>query len=344
MKKLVLKKSIFLLFISFFLSCQVGDNFNDEAGSENQSIKVVSFDVDSGGRSFTTSGTMLSFPTFQDYENTIEMLENQLEAHREAFYSQYENLTDDELSDVEDNSTFDPQQPLIDFENQYGITNSLRQYYNTLEEAWLNNQELDPATDPDNDILFDEIEQTLLNEHQEIMIEGKVYAFEKIQAMYEILGDFGTSLTKINNGEDVSNDPNIIETSKNSAACTTWKSRWDYDYYSSTRRIKRRLTIRSLPWFCKTLAQNKSYKKKNGRWKKRATRIGVSLQKYLKGSACYGANVRVGYKSKSIRRRRTRTVRMFDFGYSHALRARKGQSLFGTFYRGGSSSGKVLTW
>ena len=344
MQKFIKKPILFILLMGLFYACNKDDSNLENSIENGNSIKKVSFNVETNGRGFTTSGTMLSFPTFQDYEDTIEMLEVQLEAHQEAFYSQYESLTDDEVDDMEDSTGFNPQQPLIDFENQYSFSNSLRVKYNELEEIWLNNEELDPNTDPDNDILFDEVEQVLWNEHQEVMIEGKVFAFEKLQATYEITGDFETSLTKINNGEDVSNDPNIITTERSQGSCTTWKSRSDFiDNYANRRKIKRILSIRSVPWFTKTQAKNKSYKKRGGRWKNRATHIGVSFQRNLK-STCSGNVVRSGYKSKSVKRRRQRTATARDWGFSHSLRAQKYSGIQGTFYRGGSSSTKSLSW
>ncbi len=334
-----------LFIISILLSCTTDNKTVTDQANLTTEIKMLSFPTSSndGRNPFTTSGTMLSFPTFQDYENTINLLESQLEAHQEAFYSQYENLTDDELDDIEDSTGFEPQQPLIDFENQYGFSNSLRVKYNDLEEVWLNNEELDSLTDPDNDILFDEVEQALWNEHQEVMIEGKVFAFGKLQATYEILDDFGTSLTKINNGEDVSNDPNIITTEKNHSICTTWRSKTSYHAYANRRKVKKTLLLRSVPWFTKTKGKITSYKKRRGRWRKRPTYIGLGVQRNLK-TTCSGPVVRSGYKSKSIKRRRTRRATSYDWGFSHSLRAQKWTGVYATFYYGGSSNNMALSW
>lgn len=271
------------------------------------------------------------------------MLENQIDAYEENFISQHPNLTNDQLDVITVSSGFKSQQPLIDFENQYFFNNSLRVNYNTLVDQWLNHEELDLATDPDNDILFDAVEQALLNDQQEVMIGESIYVFGKPEKTYQITGDYGSSLSAINSGQDVSNNPYIIVTNRETGACKSWISTNDLHGYAAQRRVKRVLTIRSFPFFCKTLATVCSYKKDGNSWKRSYNDLGVSLQVYLKDDNC-NATRKQGFKSESIRRRRERTVRQFNLGESYTLRSKNGASLSGTFKYAGLTTTKVQSW
>ncbi len=330
-------------------SCQedLFDYEQTEMRNEDE-IEVIDFKVPKFKNSgnFTHSGTMLSFPTFDDFEQTLNFLEQELENHEDAFVLKYENNSDDELDSLEEVVGFNSQQPLIDFENEHNFQFSLRKLYNELEENWLDNEELDPATDPDNEFAFDEIMQTLLNDNQEIMIEGKVFSFGKEGKDYEITGDFTNSLNSVNSNSVSESDPNIKSytyVTYGGPACRNWAGNDFYHDYAYKRKVKKRLVIRSVPFFCKTKAQIKSYKKKRRRWKKHRTRLGVGLQTYLKDNNCE-RTVRQGWKDKSIKSRKTRTVRMHDWGFGYALKAKNAQSVYGVFYYNGNNANHVLSW
>lgn len=336
-----------LLFILGFLgSCNEDELIERQEDVNAKSVTVISLktvgDPAGKGPELTTSGTMLSFASFEEYQETISALEQQMEAYDDAFLTAHNTLTVEQLDNLEDSIGYNPQQPLIDFENSVGFSNSLRKKYNQLENIWLDNEELDPETDPDNTILFDEIEQTLWNEHQEIMIEGKVFVLGKSLDAFQINANYASNLELINMGEDISDNPDIIITEKG-GACTTWRSNKDFENYAANKRIKRVITIRSVSWLCMTSAKTVSYKKKGSKWKIKRTSIGAGLQIYLKGSNCDNT-IRQGYKYKSVKNKRQRVARMYEWGQSPAYRAKNSQSLYGTYYRGGSSSSKVLAW
>lgn len=80
----------------------------------------------SRGGELATTGVMLSFPSFQEFKTTLETLEAAVEAHQEAFYSQYENYTDEQVDSIAEVVGFNDQQPLVDFENSKNFSNSLR--------------------------------------------------------------------------------------------------------------------------------------------------------------------------------------------------------------------------
>lgn len=304
---------------------------------------IISFDLPARGRSQGGNATMLSFASIEDFVAAAEELEAAIEAHEDNFVAQYDHLTDDELDDMEDNNEFNSKQPLLDFEQSRNFANSLRSTYDIQVRQWLDNETLDMEVHPSNDLLFNDEEMALLNSDQEVMIDGKVFSFGKPLNNYEIIGDFGISLQKINNGEDVSNDPYIITTPKSASSCSGWKAASDQINISSNRKIFRKVEIRSLPWYTRTQARQVSYKKRGRRWRKSRTRLGVNLTYALKGSACFGPNAKQGFGAKSRKRRRTRQKTITIWG-SRTLKARNGQSVFGDFHHNGSNSSKALTW
>ncbi len=331
-----------ILFLTLILlnSCSKEDAPTNDVESNLKEIKKVVFEVP-GAKSISTSGTMLSFSNFEEFESTVTYLVDLMDAHEDFFVRQYEHLSDEELNAIELTTGFVSQQPLIDFEEQYGFTNSLRKKYNELEALWLNNEELDPNTDPDNTIIFSSAEQTLLNEHQEVMVEGKVYVFSKMSNTFEVHDEYGVSLAKINNNEDVSQDPNITSYEKSNGSCTTWKSQEDLHPYITNYRAKRIVTFRSIPQYTKSKARVISYKKSGNNWSRYRTNLYVSVQTYLKGSDCT-TTVKQGYGNKSKKRKELKRT-LTDWGNS-TLRAKNGQSVFANYGYNGHSSSKVLAW
>lgn len=278
----------------------------------------------------------------EDFVATTEVLETQVEAHEDAFVAQYDHLSDDALDDIEEETGFDTRLPLRNFQQSRSFSNSLLDAYEIKENLWLGKAELDEALDPSNDNLFDEEEMALLNSEQEVMIDGKIFNFGRPLYNYEITGNFATSILKVRNDEDVSDDPFIIVTEKSSNSCTTWRSKSDRIQFTNNRRVKRIVTIRGLPWNTKTKAKIVSFKKKRGKWRRSRIRLGVGLQKNLKWS-CTGAINRTGYKSKSRKRRKQRKVTMVEFE-ANVFRAQNGSGVIGDYYYSGSTSGKALEW
>lgn len=98
----------------------------------------------------SSSGTNLAvFDNQSAYDNTVSNLESQVEAWDDQFLAQWGHLDEESLETKEDELNYDDEKPLTDFENQIGL-NSLRKKYLAEEESWLNNEELNVLTDPDN--------------------------------------------------------------------------------------------------------------------------------------------------------------------------------------------------
>jgi hypothetical protein len=329
-----------------FLSCLVGAVLltscekesltgNELIDLKEQTIKKVVFNLPDNGRSNSTSGTMMSFATIAEYENTIQMLQDAIENNLVAFYAQYGHLEGDELDDLIDSLGFNEYQPLIDFEEQHGFTNSMRKKMQGLEELWLANEVLDPETDPDNGNLFDIFDQTLYNEEGEIMIAGRILSYDKPDYDYEIINDYENSLTKINNGEDVSTDPNIESFEKNNGTCLFWKEQHDWDQFSSNRKVKRKVKVRRYWGGTQiiTTAKIVSHRKKTFGWARSGSMpIGVKNETKLHNPQCSPTSNTPSPNFNAPKKRKEAIARITVYNGGAVYTIKKNFGLKGTYY------------
>ena len=130
--KQILQRFGLLLFVAFLGSCEqepLSEPAEDQAnftGKASARIGVYK--------------NMLEFPDVETFLNTLEELEDQLEAYDDAFLDEWGHLDDESLDEKEDELKYDPAQPLIDFENQFSEFSSLRKKISAEEEIWLNNE------------------------------------------------------------------------------------------------------------------------------------------------------------------------------------------------------------
>lgn len=259
---------------------------NEETANE---IKVVEF-YDENSK---TTITMLEFVDVDHYESTVSDLERQLEEHDDAFLAEHDqmDLEGEELDSIEVVIGFVAHQPLIDFENYYNIPATMRQDYVVAEEAWLNNEVLDMVKDPDLTYCFSEAEMTLLNPEGEVKIEDKIYKFT--EKGYVQISDLDIeTLIRIENGDiDAYSEPtvttNIEFNGGGKGSCSGWKTKSDFDPYSNKRRVKRVVFFHGYPFKATGGSKLKSYKKKNGKWRKHRMNLGVATQCHLKNNDCW---------------------------------------------------------
>lgn len=117
-------------------SCEdrIENNF-DADDTSSKEIKLVTISADNGKNSVT----LLAFEDVDHFEQTITDLENQIEANEDAFVNQYRTLDEDALNAKEEEVGYKTEKPLLDFESQYNIPQSLREVYAAAEErpGWI---------------------------------------------------------------------------------------------------------------------------------------------------------------------------------------------------------------
>ena len=285
------------LSILIFMSCKndTEDLIIDSPSAMN-GLEVITYGYYGKNGKSSAGTTIASFPDKQTYDNYVASLETQVEAWDDAFVAQWGHLSEDALNDKEEALGFDSEKPLTDFENQTGL-NSLRQQYLAEEEAWLNNEVLNDATDPDGKPRYDfeEDEMAMLNNLAEVKIGTIIYkqlnedeiaainnaiqrkSFKKSMptlesgAMLEIGdADFNTLINFNNGNTDVIDNGNVSinNTGASSTGCESGKAVRTFIPISDNRRIK--AIVKARKGFGgpgKIKAKMKSYKKKGRRWK-----------------------------------------------------------------------------
>lgn len=172
--------TVSLLFTLF--SCEKTELKNEESNKPFSKIAVVDPNIAiygdikawqiNNGISNNCGKNILVFPSWVNYNQTIDYLDQQTETYCDAFDLQWGYLSDD-LYEVKCNELgFDEDKKLLQFENNFTFC-SLRKKINTLETAWLAIQGdglWDANADLDNHFIEDDTERALLNEGVEVII------------------------------------------------------------------------------------------------------------------------------------------------------------------------------
>jgi len=279
----------------------------------------------------TTSVTMLSFASVEHYEATITSLKNQLEQYLDAFVEPYKNLSFDSLNLMMEQMNFNPDQPIINFLQHYGITSSMYLDYVNYENNWLSNSELVMEGCPQDAFPFAAVEMSLLNANGEVKIGNNILKLTSEGFVYIKSLDVVT-LIRIDNGDmDALYEPTVTTNllDKGKGTCTSWDHKNKPYEYASDKKVAMHVHFHSYPWKGSAEAEITSYHKKNGSWKKYSINMKVVLEAYFRDKDCSGRlNLLPPPKSKDTK---SLSVSASSWGAFPQYRAEKGFSINGTF-------------
>lgn len=259
--------------------------------------------------SISVQNGMLVFSSTSAVTQAMDYLDFKYEQYTDAFVGQYPTLTDDQLADVEESTGFNDEQPFIDFENQYGIS-SLRAIVTAAEDNWLATTAGDATagTDPD-DTYVDEVElRALLNSNGQLRVGSTYYTFLSDGAYYTNTGSPYTVQQLKTMSANNALPSNVSYVSPNVAlpACrSVAKDKGFVPAADGSWRLKWKIKASDGPFAGpgRAKAITKSYKKKNGRWKKRSSAIGAQVYgSIVAGNCTGGTNIDSGWKSKKARK------------------------------------------
>ncbi|MFZ5970930.1 MAG: hypothetical protein ACOYXA_05015 [Bacteroidota bacterium] len=299
---------------------------------------------------FTVENGRFVFNSAVDFEQAVEYLEFKYEQYSDAFASQYPGLTDEQLSQVEESTGFNDNIPYLNFENAYGIY-SLRARLAYEEEQWLANTDGETGFDPSEGYTDDDDEMALMNYWGEVKIGSYIYMFNQDGSYYQYYDDGGCSLcvaattSQLRNRKDqdklpigvtvVKPEPSAIIIGPGS--CENVIKSTDFVYNSArTWRMKWKIKAVNGPFggSAHLKAITRSYKKVNGKWKKRKAQIAAYAAGTIwDGSCTYSASIETPYKSKRARKVKTKN-------YYHGKV--KERQILGTHHH--SSVGTVQKW
>lgn len=330
MKKLSIK--LFSLFIAFTaISCSQDETITSPEAEATAKTGVHKVSIPgpsaSNAKVQNYNHVMLSFDDWQEFDATAVTLADRVTAYEDAFFTGTENLSEDDLNAYIDSRGFNEQQPLIDFENSFGFTNSLRVRFNTEQARFLADDVLDESLDPNNKYFFTDEELSLLNDNQEVMIGGVIYRFDS-----EGYSTYTTAYVETFNSR----------TAPRSGTCKSYYSSYSYAQYASNKKVKRIDYIRSFPFFyTKSSAKVISYKKVFFGWRLWATKLGVGVQANLYSPSTCSTLQYTG--SAAIVRRRAKQLKRTLRTFSHHA-AKNNISVIGSFEYSGNSSTYALQW
>jgi hypothetical protein len=327
----------------FLAACTQNDDIENIETDNSLGFSKINYK----GSSRSANGTqILAFNDLQAYEDMVSQLENSVESWDDAFVDQYDYLNDEDLNAKEETLKFDDEKPLTNFEMQNNFY-SLRNKYYAEEDAWLNHENLDEKTNPNNNELynFSEAEMTLMNPEGEIKIGNKIYKYLEGGTLKILDGDFSKLVRYNNEDYTVLNEANVEyddNSNRSNNSCDGWELTSAYDSYASGKRVYLNVSIRTFSSF-HTRFKSKiiSYKKRHHRWKRYRRRLKVGIQVH---SFCGGYNIPSwsGYKNK---RRKKLSKRMHYWNNPASLRAiRHGASVEGWYKYAGKSTGLALDW
>lgn len=324
-----------------FTSCEKNTLF---ATTENDEIKSVTLKS-----SDNQSITMLEFKTTEEYDKTIELLEEEMERLDDIFVKTYSDLNDEELNEKEDEIGYNDRQVLIDFVESKHFKNSMLYAFLDAEEQWLNNEFLDERTAPSNIYTVAEAEMALLNKNGEVKIADQIIKITS-EGIVEFKSANIDNIIAFNKGNlDVLNNENVhayfnTNQQRSSSDCSWWKGQNEPHKYAWNKKVIRHIHFHKYPWKSTSLTKIKSYKKKYGRWRLYRTRIGVDNQSYFKHKDDCSTTTLAAYNSRSVKKRKKRRCRITYWVAHTKDRAKNGASVYGTFTYPGYSIQDVLSW
>jgi hypothetical protein len=226
---------------------------------------------------------MLEFPDATTFLATIDNLELQVELYDDDFMKVWGHLSEDDIEDKEDELNYNPQQPFIDFENQFSGFKSLRSKIEKQIVLWLDKDILDDNNDPEDHFIFDDELRAVLNEDAQVKI-GKSL-FQMTRFGYVEVTDASYSTLSLVASTDASklNQQNVVinggyygtsaanNSQSNTSNCITVIDDSKAYYPASKRRIKasQKLKGYSYVFGSKIKAKTIHYKKKRGKWRRR---------------------------------------------------------------------------
>lgn len=329
------------------LSCNNEDStIEKKEATAEAKVNLVSFKSGSeNSRGGTLISNMLEFESWQDFEETANMLDQQVEVYDDAFVTQYDKLTLDQLNDTEVEVNFNNQQPLINFENSIGFTNSLRKRFNTENEIYLNDEILDESKNPNLTLAFSNGELALVNDKQQVKIGEEIFEFNQ-NGYVSISQDYEENLTLLaSNSSSLANQTGVtVSNNSTNNSCTGWKATRSDHPYASGKFAQRVAKIRSVPFYTKTEKMTINYKKnRRNRWKEARTHQSVDIYHSLADVDCNKNGVGGSKPMNTYKKKKRRDIHLAEWG-NPKMKAQNGGSLGGNHRYSGITTYYTLSW
>jgi len=214
---------------------------------------------------------LLVFANQAHYDATYACLEERLNNYLDGFEAENSGLNDEEFNDLADNVGFGDEQPLIDFETTHGI-NSYRRKMQELEDLWLLGG-ANPASNPEQyNMIDDEVDETLFNEHGLVVIGSFVIYIDPSGQEWRIPFTTCAALDEML-ATGIPSEYKVLYEG-DGVKCNNNKSAYGFETYEDgDRSIVWKVRWRNSGINTKAKAKMKMYRLKSGGWRKHRTHI-----------------------------------------------------------------------
>lgn len=311
---------------------------NDNAKSSNSSISKVSF-PGSG------LADMLCFPSMQDFYYTQTDLEAQVEDHDASFEAQFGNLSEDDLIDYEENTGFDDELPLTEFENSFSFS-SLRVHLIDAENAWLDqfgpNDSFDVSDSPYHHFIMDEAQRALLNVDAQAKIGEYLIQFTRFGYIQVPVNNMELFLSVVNDptgssgwmtdenvtivggyygSPDGNFDPQSLDPDTSGVYCTTDVDAKGQIVYTDNRKVSWEHKLRGGYIVTKAKAKTRGFKYKRGKWRCRRLHVYAEVDGDISDNQNIGCTISGHLDDDKFKKRRKVWARdNFIHGYGFLLK------------------------
>ncbi len=295
--------------------------------------------------SFSGSGLedMLSFPDMAYFVNTQSNLEIQVEDHDDNFVSQYGNMSEDDLIDFEEDSNFDDELPLTEFESIYSFQ-SLRRHLINAENAWLDqfgpNDNFDVSESPYHHFIMDEAMRAMLNVDAQAQIGEYLTQFTRFGYIQVPVNNLELFLNVVNDpagttgwmnhsevtvvggyyGSPAGNfDPQSLDPDTNGVFCVDDINDKGQINFTDNRKVSWEHKLRGSYVFVKAKAKTRGFKHKRGKWRCRRLNISVGLNGDISSNQTEDCEVYKNLGKSRSRKKRRIKVKDEELHFSGSL-------------------------
>jgi hypothetical protein len=253
---------------------------------------------------YEINGCILKFNSAVDLLAVINQLDADNVAYNDDYDSQYPNLTDDQIDEIDEQNGFDEFKKFRDFETLFGGFCSKRAEIENVENTWLANNFT--GTNPDDvDLTFDDAENTIFNNSYSVKIGNDVYQYTSsgwyINGVFQ--GDGGNSGVIIKSNEMMYVNKSFNNWGVNAgpmtfvgdekyfislSECKTNKklSTPPLALTGTNRRVVVKVAIHSIGISSSIKSKVVHFKQKNGNWKRRKTDLAVRVDAIVRNTIC----------------------------------------------------------
>ncbi len=259
---------------------------------------------------------MLVFEDNDHFTSTFECLDQAVSDHNDAFDAKYgTKLSEEEYERIEKEISFSEEQPLIDFEKGKSGFSSLRRDLYNKETKWLDAEKLDWDNDPNDHQIISETLRTLINSDCKVIIGGKVHNLcDEVEAVSSL-----EERVEIKKEDTSPHHRNIIDEKisagicPNSDCCLFGYESEDFEYNNGSKRFSIYAGVTFFTFGSIATARVRSYKKRNGNWRRHKTRLYVQIlgKETYSGTCKFVSNFG---KDKGPKNRRSLSTSHWDWG------------------------------